>query len=153
MTKDELAAILAKHKKWVDTDGKEGQRANLRGANLSGAGLRDANLSDAGLRGANLSDADLEGANLRGADLFDTAGNLAEIKSLHIDTYVATYTADRLQIGRQNHPIDEWRRFDDDVISEMGSRALEWWKKYKNIILQIIELSPATPTGHEGSTQ
>jgi hypothetical protein len=51
------------------------------------------------------------------------------------------------------HPIDEWRRFDDDVISEMGSRALEWWKKYKNIILQIIELSPATPTGHEGSTQ
>lgn len=30
MTKDELAAILAKHKKWVDTDGKEGQRANLR---------------------------------------------------------------------------------------------------------------------------
>ena len=116
MTQDELAIILSDHKLWLDTDGKEGKRANLRGANLSDADLTGANLfgadlsradlfradlTGANLFGADLRDADLEGANLRGADLFDTAGNLAEIKSLHIDTYVATYTADRLQIGRQ----------------------------------------------------
>ncbi|MBD1590313.1 pentapeptide repeat-containing protein [Pseudomonas typographi] len=64
-TQEELAEILGKHKAWLDgEDG--GERANLRGANLS-----DANLSDANLIGANLSDAYLRGANLRGANLSD----------------------------------------------------------------------------------
>jgi uncharacterized protein YjbI with pentapeptide repeats len=74
-----LAAILAEHKKWRDSEGSEGSCADLRNAylrnadlsdaNLRGADLRDANLSDVNLRGVNLSDANLRGADLRGADL------------------------------------------------------------------------------------
>ena len=45
------------------------KKANLRGADLSGAYLRGANLIDANLRGAYLSGANLSGANLRGANL------------------------------------------------------------------------------------
>ena len=46
MTQEELNTILDKHKKWLN--GKEGgEKANLRGANLSGAYLRGANLSGA----------------------------------------------------------------------------------------------------------
>ena len=51
MTKEELALILDKHKKWLNDD-PDGKRADLSYADLSGANLRGANL-----RGASLSDA------------------------------------------------------------------------------------------------
>ena len=76
---DELNEILAKHKLWIDSKSKYGNRAdlsdadlrdaNLRDADLRGANLHDANLNDANLCGANLSGAILLGANLRGAIL------------------------------------------------------------------------------------
>ena len=48
MTREELQEILDKHKKWLnDEDG--GEKADLRGANLSYADLRGANLRDADL--------------------------------------------------------------------------------------------------------
>ena len=62
-----MEEILENHRKWLETDGKEGKRADLTGANLRGA-----NLSGADLRGADLSGADLTGANLRGANLRDS---------------------------------------------------------------------------------
>ena len=68
MTKEELNAILEKHKKWLN-DESDGERANLSGACLSGAYLSGADLSGANLSGANLSRADLSGANLSGANL------------------------------------------------------------------------------------
>ena len=48
-TPDELAQVLAAHKKWRANDG--GQRADLRGAYLGGADLRGANLKGANLEG------------------------------------------------------------------------------------------------------
>ncbi len=72
MNQAELDVVIEKHEKWL-RDGY-GERANLRGANLSYAdlscaNLRVANLSYADLRGANLSGANLSGANLSYADL------------------------------------------------------------------------------------
>jgi hypothetical protein len=68
MTIEELAEIIAKHKKWI-LDEQGGARANLSGANLSKANLSKANLSGAILSGANLFVAILSGANLSGANL------------------------------------------------------------------------------------
>jgi len=56
------------HKKWLN-DGIEGQKADLRGANLAGTNLRRADLQEADLRRADLYRADLEEADLRKADL------------------------------------------------------------------------------------
>ncbi|HAC1516233.1 TPA_asm: hypothetical protein GJJ46_08240 [Listeria monocytogenes] len=77
MNQAELDVVIEKHEKWL-RDGY-GERANLRGANLSyedlscanlrGANLSYADLSCANLRGANLSYADLSCANLSYADL------------------------------------------------------------------------------------
>ena len=71
-----LAEVIENHKHWwnEDCEGWRDMRANLSGANLSGAYLSEANLSGADLGGANLSGADLNGAdlgraNLSGADL------------------------------------------------------------------------------------
>lgn len=78
MTQKELKAILDRHKKWLrneengeraDLRGAELSRASLRGADLRGADLRGAELSEAELRMAELSRASLNGADLRGADL------------------------------------------------------------------------------------
>ncbi len=63
ITQDELNEILEQHRKWVESEGKEGEKAELRMANLQKADLFDANLQE-----ANLSRANLWGANL-GTDL------------------------------------------------------------------------------------
>ena len=81
MKTSELNKTLERHQLWIETKGVQGERADLRvanleganleGANLEGANLRDANLEDAILGGANLESAKLQDANLSGANLED----------------------------------------------------------------------------------
>ena len=83
-TKEELDEILEKHKKWLNDDEEEGERANLRYADLSYADLRfaelsSADLSSADLSYANLRSADLNSANLRSADLSSANLNSANL--------------------------------------------------------------------------
>ncbi len=81
---EDLQKILEAHRKWVESEGKEGKKAdlaranlqvaflfeaNLEGANLNEANLQDALLLDANLEGANLAEANLKGADLLGAQL------------------------------------------------------------------------------------
>ncbi len=81
MEQEKLSEILQAHKKWLDSDEKEGVRADLRGANLRGADLRDADLCDANLHGADLRGADLHGANMDYAALPLWCGGLG----MHVD--------------------------------------------------------------------
>ena len=88
--------ILDKHAAWLrgepegvkaDLTGANLTGADLTGANLSGGNLSKADLSGANLFWANLTGADLSKANLSGADL--SAANLSEAhlsKALNIDT-------------------------------------------------------------------
>ena len=74
-----LNKTLERHKLWIETNGVQGQRANLEGANLWGANLTYvnlgyANLIGANLTGANLYNADLRGAYLEGANLYGAVG-------------------------------------------------------------------------------
>ena len=72
MTKEELAAKLEAHAKWIKTrytDHVEGERANLMRADLTDADLTCANLTDADLTRADLTNADLTDANLTRANL------------------------------------------------------------------------------------
>ena len=127
-TKEELALIIEKHGKWL-RDEEGGERANL---------------SSASLRSANLSSANLSYAN----------GNAAQIKTIYLETYPIAYTAEYLQIGCERHAIADWWVFDDERITRMdGTNARRFWDKWKPVLRQIIEISPATPTGHEGQKQ
>ena len=77
--RETLSAILKEHQLWINSNGENGERAdlsnknlrgeNLRGANLRGADLRGADLFRADLFRADLFRADLEGADLEGANL------------------------------------------------------------------------------------
>ncbi len=122
MPDEELQKILAAHRKWVESEGKEGKKAdlvranlrvaylfdanlqeaflteaNLQGANLSLANLQGANLSLANLQGANLFDANLQGANLRaarlrGADLGGAKGLIASQVNIAKNWELAFYS-------------------------------------------------------------
>ncbi len=66
-------SLLAAHKRWVESDGREGSSLSLRGmsfvgADLTGAMLKGADFSDSRFRNAVLTGANLEGANLAGTD-------------------------------------------------------------------------------------
>jgi len=69
ISNEELNRILAAHVKWLESDGKAGQRANFSQVNLQGANLPAANLRRANLAGANLVWINAFGAKLEGADL------------------------------------------------------------------------------------
>ena len=72
--KDELRKILEAHKKWILSDRKIGERADLSGANLSRANLRGANLSGADLTGADLRDGrDLTASQIKAAKNWELA--------------------------------------------------------------------------------
>jgi uncharacterized protein YjbI with pentapeptide repeats len=66
---DELAGVLQAHQRWLETGGREGERADLAHASLRSADLRDANLQGARLARADFSCAILVGARLDRADL------------------------------------------------------------------------------------
>jgi len=116
--------------------------ADLRYADLSFADLRYSDLSFADLSNADFRYADLSNADLSNAHLCGLNGNLCHVKSLQTEKYPITYTANVIQIGCQLHSIEEWKNFDDGTIRKMGAGALEWWTKWKPIIMKIIELAP-----------
>ena len=60
---------MEKHCLWYQSNGNQGERANLTGANLTWANLHRANLTEANLTGADLHGANLTWANLTRADL------------------------------------------------------------------------------------
>ena len=57
LTPEELQKILEAHRKWVESEGKEGEKADLSGADLRGANLEGASLWEANLGGVDLTQA------------------------------------------------------------------------------------------------
>ena len=136
MNQDELNKTLKEHQKWLK--GKGGEKADLRGPNL-----RWADLSGANLRWANLRWANLRWANLRGANLSNAIGNMRELKSMQLEGFAVCYSKTDLAIGCQQHPIEDWWSFTDEQIEEMQTDISYLWHKWKPLLKQIIEMSPA----------
>ena len=111
--------------------------ADLRSADLSYADLRSANLSYADLRSANLSFADLSFADLRSANL-----SFADICVLQTNIWTCYIQNEHIRIGRQHHTVSEWANFSDNKISQMHIHALDWWKVWKPIIMDIQKTIP-----------
>jgi hypothetical protein len=120
------------------------RNANLRDADMRDAILRNADLSNADMRDADLSNGDLSNADLSGADLRDATGNMCEIKSAQFDRWVVTWSADVIAIGCQQHAIKKWRNADPRWIAAMDIDATDWWSRYGSLVIQLIDVSPAT---------
>ena len=112
---------------------------DLTGATLAGAALRNADLTratlaGAALRGVDLTGADLTGADLRGADL--RGADLMVITWMYWTVYITT---GHIRIGCQSHTLEKWKNFTDDQISAMDSKALDFWKENKDLIIGLCE--------------
>ena len=115
-------------------------KANLRWADLGGADLSGADLSGADLRWADLGGASLSKANLDNASLMNCAGDNKFIRSIQSGKYVIVLAYGVMQIGCERHSISDWWEFSDDEIAKMDTDALNWWKKWKPILKQIVGL-------------
>ena len=107
MEQAKLNKILDKHKKWLRTNGKEGQKANLRHANLRHANLCSADLRHANLRHANLSSANLSYADLSYADLSSADLSSADLRSANLSSADLDYSAFPLWCGGLDVNIDD----------------------------------------------
>ena len=94
--------------RWADLRGANLSRADLRGANLSEANLRGANLSEANLRGADLCGANLCGANLCGADLYGAKNITLPIITINGTAHMLQYINGNIKIGCEEHTVAEW---------------------------------------------
>ncbi len=96
-TPQEQLKILAAHRMWVESEGKEGERADLVEANLQEAYLGEANLQEANLYEANLQEAYLVEANLQEATLVGAKGLTASQVKKAKNWKLAFYSDDSLK--------------------------------------------------------
>jgi len=124
----------------ADLSGADLRGANLSGADLSWANLRGANLSGADLSGADLSGANLYGANLRRADLrFLHSADGKIIATMNAGKYQVVVSKEKIAIGCQFHTVKQWKSFSDEQISKMDVGAVEWWGKWKDLVISFHE--------------
>ncbi len=110
---------------------------NLRLCNGSDRHLRGSNLSDCDLRGSNLRGSNLRYSNLRGSNLRDCDLRYSNLIILQTDIWTCYIQLEHIRIGCQYHRVDQWLSFSDEDISKMDSRALDWWSKWKALIMAI----------------
>jgi len=59
-----------------------------------------------------------------------------KITSLTTEIWTITF-GNQIMIGCQRHTLEEWQNFSDKEINDMHSEALNWWKKWKEVVLKI----------------
>lgn len=119
---------------------------SIRFCDLLGVSFNCSNLIETNFSNSNFKNASMERvSSFIGCGLWGVIGNSKQIKSLNIfPEYDVVYTHDRLQIGCENHSIEEWKNFDYDRILVMdGNDAVSFWERNKDLIFSIIENSPA----------
>lgn len=165
ITREELNQILEKHELWLRSGGKEGERADLKGANLTGVDLIGVNLSraslvgvsfigarlglinlaGANLRDARLRDANLYGANLYGANLWRADFTGANLEGANFANTIVNGTTGINIPGRNTTYLETSIRGKEQEIDQLkkqldqaGDNA-EQTKELKNQIEQVQE--------------
>ena len=131
ITATELKSILTEHKLWLESNGKQGTRAILRGANLRGANLYGAKLWGASLWGANLTDAILPDIS------WIIPGCLVQLNKIkHYGFYLAkegkweNFVQDSFGFIVQDNPIE--KTF-DMLVEDRIIRGIPHWVKYSGL--------------------
>jgi hypothetical protein len=74
------------------------------------------------------------------ARVYGDAISTKSVNCLQSKKYFISISDNFIQIGCQNHSIEEWGKFDDEKIESMDSGALAWWATWKPIIFSIINV-------------
>jgi hypothetical protein len=64
-----------------------------------------------------------------------------KVLNINFDTYNITVTDNHIKIGCKQYTKQEWWSFTDEEIDAMDEgKSLEWWKKWKPILIAILEI-------------
>ena len=132
MDASKLKEILEQHKLWIETNGKQGERANLKGAFLY-----DAILCDANLTGANLKDANLEGSIGLPDISWIIPGCLAQLNNIEYLGFLHekkrkwdNFVQDSIGFFIQDNPI---QKTFDILVGDRIIRNIPHWVKYSGL--------------------
>ena len=175
ISKEELTKILERHRKWIESNGTEGERADLslahlEGFDLTGANLRGAHLYRTNLKGADLFMTELHGAclaraNLQETNLLGTQLCEANLQGANLESatgLLAGQLAGTDLLGAVLPPLlsdperlrDIHRQFKKTIgisIAMLGVCALAWWRIVTTTDLQILKRSSALPFDRIGN--
>jgi uncharacterized protein YjbI with pentapeptide repeats len=129
---DELAQIIAQHRRWLASAKQNGKRADLSGANLNGINLSGADLSGALMQGASLKKANLSDVQLIHTDLRDA--NLRDANLARANLLLADFTGADLKKA----DLSAVTSSSDKVLGEMRRGP-----RFKDADLQQANLSQA----------
>lgn len=115
--------------------------AELRNCIFDNVFATSTNFTDADLSNASFMYARLYNANFTNASLDGVIGDGVELFSIQTNRYPVTVWKNVIQIGCQRHTIDTWKLLSDRQISSMDIGALDWWRKWKEPLLQIVEVN------------
>ena len=107
MEQTKLRKILDEHKRWIETNQREGSRADLREADLQGADLRKADLRRADLWRADLWKANLREANLQGANLWEANLRESDLRRADLQEANLDYSCWPLWCGSLGIKVDK----------------------------------------------
>jgi uncharacterized protein YjbI with pentapeptide repeats len=174
ISRQELEKVLEQHRKWVESNGQEGERAELSGAHLEGMDLTGADLRGADLRKANLMGADLfladlqracvVQANLRGPNLLGTQLRGASLEGAILEGASGLLVG---QLGGANvfqaqlpKPISEFERLkyvnrlswntSKILAAVLSLCVLSWLLIATTTDVQLLKDSPPLPIPHVG---
>lgn len=84
--------------------------------------------------------ADLGGAYLRGGIVHRFGCEFSRLPIQIGDKYWIELWDGFLKIGCEEHTIEDWQEFSDKRIIQMdGKSALEWWRIWKPILMNMAE--------------
>lgn len=85
LSQDDITHMLKQHRRWLDSEGRKGNRAKFCRKDASGLILTGADLRNADLSSSNFSNASLLGADLRGAVLHAVDVNGANLNQTNLE--------------------------------------------------------------------
>ncbi len=113
------------------------KNANLSEISSKNASFLDCDFSGASLYHCNFLNTELENSKFDNADLRDCVGDMKNIFTIAIDTYVMSFTKTHLSLGCQTKTINEWRNLSSNDFEDEEQKWL--WDYYKDIMFQIID--------------
>jgi len=126
--------------------------ATCVGANFTNCDLSNTNFTGANLSESNFHNAVLTNSYITESNLENCKGNMKEIKSASFEKWALVWirTADDidiLQVGCQKNTGTRWKKTNTKLLQRIHPDAGDWFEKYENIMIALLDSSPAIPHG------
>jgi len=125
---------------WVFENGLATDDCVIRGGEIRGGVIWGGEIWGGVICGGEIWGGVIRGGVIRGGEIW--GGVIVEKSPFFIAglTWLVTITSIHITIGCEHHTHDEWSKFNNKRIAEMGGEAaLKFWKEHKTIIMKMAK--------------